>query len=36
MVEGDEVGAVIESMFTDCGAYETFPGHVEFWAIKYQ
>jgi DNA-binding PadR family transcriptional regulator len=34
IVEGNEVGTVIESMFTECGAFETFPGLVEFWAKK--
>jgi DNA modification methylase len=34
VVEGDDVGAVIEANFTECGAYETFPGLVIFWAVK--
>lgn len=34
VVEGNDVGSVIESMFTTCGAFETFPGLVEFWAVK--
>jgi DNA-binding PadR family transcriptional regulator len=34
VVEGDDVGAVIEANFTKCGAYETFPGLVIFWAVK--
>jgi DNA-binding PadR family transcriptional regulator len=34
VVEGDDVGAVIEANFTQCGAYETFPGLVIFWAVK--
>ena len=34
VVEGDDVGAVIEANFTKCGAFETFPGLVVFWAVK--
>ncbi|MHA2024454.1 MAG: helix-turn-helix transcriptional regulator [Candidatus Thorarchaeota archaeon] len=34
IVEGQDIGAVIESNFTDCGAFETFPNLVEFWAVK--
>lgn len=34
VVEGNDVGAVIEANFTKCGAYETFPGLVIFWAVK--
>jgi DNA-binding PadR family transcriptional regulator len=34
IVEGQEVGSVIESNFRECGAFETFPNLVEFWAIK--
>lgn len=34
VVEGNDVGAVIEANFTECGAYETFPGLVIFWAVK--
>jgi DNA-binding PadR family transcriptional regulator len=34
MVEGNDVGSVIEANFKDCGAYETFPGLVIFWAVK--
>ncbi|MFX1603327.1 MAG: PadR family transcriptional regulator [Promethearchaeota archaeon] len=34
VVEGDDVGTVIEANFTDCGAFETFPGLVVFWAVK--
>jgi DNA-binding PadR family transcriptional regulator len=34
VVEGDDVGTVIEANFTECGAYETFPGLVIFWAVK--
>ncbi|MFW9913582.1 MAG: PadR family transcriptional regulator [Candidatus Thorarchaeota archaeon] len=34
VVEGKDVGAVIEANFTQCGAYETFPGLVIFWAVK--
>jgi DNA-binding PadR family transcriptional regulator len=34
VVEGNDVGAVIESLFPDSGAFETFPGLVEFWARK--
>jgi len=32
--EGQEVGAVIESFFSTCGASEAFPGYVLFWAEK--
>ncbi|MFX1262756.1 MAG: PadR family transcriptional regulator [Promethearchaeota archaeon] len=34
VVEGNDVGAVIEANFAQCGAYETFPGLVIFWAVK--
>ncbi|MFQ5834213.1 MAG: PadR family transcriptional regulator [Candidatus Thorarchaeota archaeon] len=34
VVEGNDVGAVIEANFTRCGAFETFPGLVVFWAVK--
>lgn len=34
VVDGNEVGSVIESNFKECGAFETFPGLVEFWAVK--
>ncbi|MHA2080893.1 MAG: helix-turn-helix transcriptional regulator [Candidatus Thorarchaeota archaeon] len=34
IVEGQEVGSVIESNFVECGAFETFPNLVEFWAVK--
>jgi DNA-binding PadR family transcriptional regulator len=34
VVEGNDVGSVIEANFTECGAYETFPGLVIFWALK--
>ncbi|MHA2432316.1 MAG: helix-turn-helix transcriptional regulator [Candidatus Thorarchaeota archaeon] len=34
VVEGNDVGTVIEANFTKCGAFETFPGLVVFWAVK--
>jgi DNA-binding PadR family transcriptional regulator len=34
IVDGNEVGSVIESHFKECGAFETFPSLVEFWATK--
>lgn len=34
VVEGQDVGSVIESNFKECGAFETFPNLVEFWAVK--
>ncbi len=34
VVEGNDVGTVIEANFTRCGAFETFPGLVVFWAVK--
>jgi DNA-binding PadR family transcriptional regulator len=34
VVEGNDVGSVIESNFKECGAFETFPSLVEFWAVK--
>ncbi|MHA1950403.1 MAG: helix-turn-helix transcriptional regulator [Candidatus Thorarchaeota archaeon] len=34
VVEGQDVGSVIESNFKNCGAFETFPNLVEFWAVK--
>ena len=36
IVEGEEVGKIIEAHFTYCGASEAFPALVLFWAFNEQ
>ncbi len=34
VVEGDEVGSVLEMNFKKCGAFQVFPGFIVFWGVK--